>query len=237
MKVLLTGASRGIGRAVAEALVARGEQLALAVRDSTSVAQLVAAGQGSLTLPMDLRDRSFRATLVPSAIAALGGLDALINCAGIVEYLAVAELREDSLREQFEVNFFAAAELSQQAALHMQANGGGVIINVASTLGLRTAPLTAAYSASKAALISWTRSLAIEFGRAGVRVNAIAPGVIDTDMVRGARKPEELAQLAGLHALGRLGTAEEVAHAVLYLLDATFVTGSVLVVDGGLVGW
>jgi NAD(P)-dependent dehydrogenase (short-subunit alcohol dehydrogenase family) len=129
------------------------------------------------------------------------------------------------------------------------ARSGGAIVNVASTLATNPAEGTAAYAASKAALIAWTKSFALELAPHQVRVNAVAPGIIDTDMIhvlRGAeastlpeaehasRLAAQLAQLAALHPLGRLGTADEVAEAVIYLLDAKFVTGTVLVVDGGL---
>jgi len=248
MRVLLTGASRGIGRAIARALHERQARAVWAVRDpqDPALAQLLAAAPSATALPLDLRDREQTRTLVERACAALGGLDVLINCAGIVRYEPLMELAEASLYEQFEVNCFAPMFIAQAAARYMSAHGGGAIVNVASTLGLKPAPLTAAYAASKAALISFTRSLALEFAPAQVRVNAVAPGVIDTDMIRAERPAEtgadgaaltgeeQLAQLRALHPLGRLGTAEEVAQAVLYLVDARFVTGSVLVADGGL---
>jgi len=243
-RVLLTGAARGIGYAIAEALVARRAQLALAVRDpgSEAVRGLLERAPGSVALSLDLRVRSQTLHVVERACDALGGLDVLINCAGIVRYAPLSELSAEALDEQFEVNFFGPSLLAKDAAQRMGGAGGGVIVNVASTLGLRPAPLTAVYAASKAALLSFTRSLALEYGAAGVRVNAVAPGVIDTDMIRASRTPDahgpdaqaQLAQLAQLHVLGRLGTPEEIAQAVLYLVDASFVTGTVLVADGGL---
>jgi len=194
-------------------------------------------------LALDLQDRGQVASVVGRACEALGGLDALVNCAGVVHYGALAQLTPEALYEQFEVNCFGPSFLARDAALHMAARGGGAIVNVASSLGLKPAPLTAAYAASKAALISITRSLALEHGKQGVRVNAVAPGVIDTDMIRAERKrvdgsalpvEEQLEALRQLHPLGRLGSAHEIAEAVLYLLDAQFVTGTVLVADGGL---
>ena len=160
-----------------------------------------------------------------------------------MQYTALAQLTPEALYEQFEINCFAPGLLARDAALHLAAHGGGAIINVASTLGLKPAPLTAAYAASKAALISLTRSLALEQGAHGVRVNAVAPGVIDTDMIRAERRAADgsalpveaqLEALRKLHLLGRLGAPAEIAQAVLYLLDAQFVTGTVLVADGGL---
>jgi NAD(P)-dependent dehydrogenase (short-subunit alcohol dehydrogenase family) len=251
LKALVTGASRGIGRAVAQALLDGGAKVALAVRDEADVAPLLAAAPAALALGVDLRREDQTASLVDRASAALGGLDVLVNCAGIVRYNALGAVSRTELMEQLEVNFVAPFTLSQRAACQMRGTGGGVIVNVASTLGLRPAPQTAAYSASKAALISLTRSLALEFARDGVRVNAVAPGVIDTDMVHvlrpapgmsanagsgdaAAQLEAQLSHLRELHPLGRLGTPDEVAQAVLFLISATFVTGTVLVADGGL---
>jgi NAD(P)-dependent dehydrogenase (short-subunit alcohol dehydrogenase family) len=146
------------------------------------------------------------------------------------------------------VNFTSPLLMAQRAGTAMAAQGSGRIVLVASTLALGPAPLTAAYAASKAALVSAARSLALELGPRGVCVNAVAPGVVDTDMVRsvrpradGAQHPEperalteQLEYLRKLHLLGRLGRPQEVAEAVLYLLCAPYVTGTVLTVDGGL---
>jgi 3-oxoacyl-[acyl-carrier protein] reductase len=243
MRALVTGASRGIGRAVALALLREdGARLALGVRDPASVTSLLTAASGSVALQVDLRDPAQSAGLVERAWAALGGLDVVINCAGIVYYTAAAELTRAELLEQLEVNFLAPLAISQDAARRMRDGGGGVIVNVASTLGFQPAPLTAAYGAAKAALIAWTRALALEFGSQRVRVNAVAPGIIDTDMIRapraaglsGEQLEKQLDGLRQLQPLGRLGSAEEVADAVMFLVRNEFATGSVLVLDGGL---
>jgi 3-oxoacyl-[acyl-carrier protein] reductase len=243
MRALVTGASRGIGRAVALALLREeGARLALGVRDPASVTSLLRAASGSVALQVDLRDPAQSAGLVERAWAALGGLDVVINCAGIVYYTAAAELTRAELLEQLEVDFLAPLAISQDAARRMRDAGGGVIVNVASTLGLQPAPLTAAYGAAKAALIAWTRALALEFGTQRVRVNAVAPGIIDTDMIRapraaalsGEQLEKQLDGLRQLQPLGRLGSAEEVADAVMFLVKNEFATGSVLVLDGGL---
>ncbi len=239
MKVLVTGASRGIGRAVACALHGQGAALALCGRDADALSTLAAQLPGACVLAGDLRDERYLDGLVDRAAEALSGLDALVNCAGIVRYSAAMELSRAELADQLHVNFVAPLVLTQHAAAQMRrAARGGAVVNVASTLGLKPALHTAAYAASKAALISMTRAFALELGPLGIRVNAVAPGVIDTEMVRvcrpGADADAQAQALRQLHLLGRLGTPEEVAHAVLYLLEARFVTGSVLVVDGGL---
>lgn len=240
MRALVTGASRGIGRAVALALAARGAELALSARDDVALAALALQVKGH-ALGCDLQDAAAAEALVERAVRALGGLDALINCAGVVKYQRVGAIAPAALAEQLSVNLVAPFLIAQCAATHMRAASvRGSIVNIASTLGVRPAPDTAAYAASKAGLIATTRAFALELGAHGIRVNAVAPGVIDTDMVRAPRPSgsgnvdEQLESLRKLHPLGRLGTPEDVADAVLYLLDAEFVTGTVFTVDGGL---
>jgi NAD(P)-dependent dehydrogenase (short-subunit alcohol dehydrogenase family) len=250
VRVLVTGASRGIGRAVARQLHARGARLALSARTHASLSEVLAETPGSVGLPAELSVPEEVEALVPRAKDALGGLDGFVHCAGIVRYTPVLEVTRAELEAQLAVNFTSALSLSQQVARELLAAGsGGAIVHVASTLATNPAAGTAAYAASKAALIAWTRSLALELAPDSIRVNAVAPGIIDTDMVhvlrsagadaiteseRARRVSEQLASLAALHPLGRLGSADEVAEAICYLLEATFVTGTVLVVDGGL---
>jgi len=234
MRALVTGASRGIGRAVALALGARGAQLALCARDREALDALCTQIDGACGLTCDLSRAEEAEALVGRAVAALGGLDAVINCAGIVHYAAVGGVTRDALGEQLAVNLVAPFLIAQRAAEHLRAESRpGVIINVASTLGIRPATDSSAYAASKAGMIVMTRAFATELGPSNIRVNAVAPGLIDTDMIRIPRA-DELEALRKLHPLGRLGTPEDVAEAVLYLIDADFVTGTVLTVDGGL---
>jgi NAD(P)-dependent dehydrogenase (short-subunit alcohol dehydrogenase family) len=250
VRVLVTGASRGIGRAVARRLHARGAKLALSARTLAHLSDVIAETPGSVGVQAELSESSQVQTLVPRAKQALGGLDAFVHCAGIVRYTPALEITPSELEAQLAVNFTSAFTLGQQIARELAAAGsGGAIVNVASTLATNPAEGTAAYAASKAALIAWTRALALELAPHQVRVNAVAPGIIDTDMIhvlRGvdpaalpeaeheARVAAQLGRLAALHPLGRLGTPDEVAEAVIYLLEAKFVTGTVLVVDGGL---
>jgi 3-oxoacyl-[acyl-carrier protein] reductase len=152
----------------------------------------------------------------------------LVNCAGVVRYGSIGTVGRGELVEQLAVNVVAPFLIAQSAARYM--THGGAIVQVASTLGVRPAPGTAAYAASKAALLSLTRSFAQELAPRGVRVNAVVPGVVDTDMVRG----RDLEALRALHPLGRLGTPGDVAEAVVWLLGAEWVTGAEVVVDGGL---
>jgi NAD(P)-dependent dehydrogenase (short-subunit alcohol dehydrogenase family) len=188
---------------------------------------------------------------VERAADALGGLDGFVSAAGVVEHAPIGGIGRESLQRQLAVNFVAPCLIAQRAAAHIAAAGGGAMLLVASTLGLKPeAPLGAAYAASKAALISFARSLALELGPRGVRVNALAPGVVDTDMTRTlrgaaaqppptsderqARVRAQLEALRRLHPLGRLGRPQDVAETAMYLLRAPYVTGAVVNVDGGL---
>jgi NAD(P)-dependent dehydrogenase (short-subunit alcohol dehydrogenase family) len=247
-RVLLTGASRGIGAAIARRLLSAGARLAVAGRESRALEALVGVGSGHAVLSADLTSRDQAEVLADRAAAALGGLDAFVSCAGVVEYAPVGAISAASLERQMAVNFTAPFLIAQRAAEHIAEQGGGVMLLIASTLGMEPAPLTAAYAASKAALISMTRSYALELASRGVRVNAIAPGVVETDMVRVVRPPGlnptpggavtdiagQLERLRQLHPLGRLGRPEDVAETAEYLLRAPFVTGTVVLVDGGL---
>ena len=251
-RVLVTGASRGIGRAVAEALLARGATVAASGRDTVALAALQASAPDRVfPLPADLSDPAAVDGLVDRAVEAAGPLDALVQCAGMVRYADVGGIARGDFEAQLALNLVAPVLLAQAFARHVREAGGvASIVHVASTLALRPAPSTLAYAASKAGLISATRTLAAELAPHGIRVNAVAPGVVDTDMIRVPRlrpgEPEptgdarerrvaaELETLRSLHPLGRLGTPEEVAEAVLALLDAPWTTGAVHVVDGGL---
>jgi 3-oxoacyl-[acyl-carrier protein] reductase len=265
---LVTGATRGIGRAVVEQLLARGRRVVACGRDAQALAELERAHPGRVIgLTVDLSQPGAALATVDEALGRVGALSELVYAAGIVHYAPVGAIGEQPLRAQLELNFFAAFAMLQQAGLHMRAQGGGALVVIASTLALHPAPLTSAYAASKAALISAARSFALELAPE-VRVNVVAPGVVDTDMVRVPRRPQaadepsaaavaargsvrepsvepsaaaraqiseaQLAELRSLHPLARLGSPEDVAAAVLYLLEASWVTGSVLTVDGGL---
>ena len=241
-RVLLTGASRGIGAAIARRLLEAGAAVALIARQAEQLRALAGLGRGHV-LPADLAAARNLPELVGRAASAMGGLDVVINCAGVVRYQALPQVRSPDLEAQLRLNLTVPFEICQAAVPYLLVDGGD-LIQIASTLGLRPVPQVAAYAASKAALISLTRSYALELGPKGIRANAVAPGVIDTDMVRALRPSADgaealdvdaqLRQLAALHPVGRLGAPEEVAEAVVYLLSNPFVNGTVLTVDGGL---
>lgn len=244
-RFLITGASRGIGRAIADCLHKEGARLALLARKPDDLRlpfapEVVIAGDLSQTTDAD--------GWVARAAQALGGLDGLVQSAGVVTYEPLLEVSESSLEHQLRVNFVGPFALATAVGRHLrQAGAGGDLLFVGSTLGVRPVPLTAAYAASKAALISLVRSCAIELGPDGIRANGILPGIIDTDMVNvlrpGTRKAgqseaealeEQRRALAEFHLLGRLGSPAEVAEAARYLLCSDFVSGSLLTIDGGI---
>lgn len=248
-RVLVTGASRGIGRAIARALIAEGAKLAVAGRDrGTLEGVLAGAGPGHVALAVDLTDAEQTDQLVELAVIALGGLDAFVSAAGIVEYARLSAVTPEAIERQHTVNFASPMRIALRAARVLPSDGSMVF--VASTLGVQPAPLTLAYGASKAALIAAVRSLALELGPRGIRVNAVAPGPVDTDMIRVVRyEPGEAevarevaeqriaaqnATLLDLHPLKQLGRPEHVAYTVSYLLTAPYATGNILAVDGGL---
>ena len=241
---LVTGATRGIGWAVCEALLAAGRKVIATGRDGQRLDELRARhGERVVALQLDLSLPGAWSELIARA-ERVGPVRELISNAGVVRYAGVGQVSEGELRDQLELNFVVPYLLSQQLGSAMRARGGGSIVHVVSTLGLRPAPETSAYAASKAALIAATRAFALELAPE-VRVNAVAPGIVDTEMVRVLRRAPEDAEsqaeamerqlegLSRLHPLRRMGTPAEIAQAVLYLLDASWVTGTVLTVDGG----
>jgi NAD(P)-dependent dehydrogenase (short-subunit alcohol dehydrogenase family) len=233
--VLVTGASRGIGRAVAERLLASGRQVAAVARDRSALASLVAGGGGlAVGIEADLTSAEGLRTVLPRAIEALGDVDALVSCAGMARHRPLAAVDEALLDEHVALNLRAPLLLSRDLARHLEGRGAeGAIVHLASTLALQGVPGTSVYAATKGAVISLARTLAVELAPR-VRVSCVAPGAIDTEMIRAPRSEEGLRELAALHPLGRIGRPEEVAEAVEYLLEARFATGTLLVLDGGL---
>jgi 3-oxoacyl-[acyl-carrier protein] reductase len=239
-RCLITGGGRGLGRAIALAFAAEGASLAISYDQSAAgaratVGEAEARGAQAVALRADLSRRAEAAGLVEAALAALGGLDVLVNNAGLFSQKPFLET-DDSLWDRIlAVNLTAPFVLTRAAAPALLAQGGA-IVNLASGGGLDPRPgyeLSPAYAASKAGLIMLSRRLALELGPA-VRVNCIAPGVIDS---KPTPMPEVLrAQFAAATPLGRVGEPSNVADAAVFLASAesAFITGQVLNVDGGL---
>ncbi len=216
-RVFITGGARGIGRAVAECYRAAGWEV-------------VAPGRDELDLS--------RPDAVEAYIARHGGVlevDALVNNAGINNIIPIRDLELSDWQLMQDVNLTAPLLLTRHAAAAMARKGWGRIVNISSCYSFVTRGGRAAYSATKAALNSLTRSAAVEYGRDGILVNAVCPGFIGTDLTRKNNSPEELAALCAQVPLGRLGTPEEIAGLVFMLGSEanSYITGQTLVIDGG----
>ncbi|HLV59810.1 MAG TPA: SDR family oxidoreductase [Fredinandcohnia sp.] len=247
-RVLVTGGGSGIGRAVAEALLRQGAKVALVGRRRARLEEVAAAWPGRAeVVPADLAHPEEVEGLLDRARERLGGLDGLVCAAGVAFHQLPGAIEEAALRQQIEVNLVAPLRLGE-AALHALEPGGGVVF-VASNLAHRPLSTSAVYSATKAGLLAAMRALARAGTARAIRFNAVSPGIVDTEMVRelrlapgkppptGAEAARRLAaQLESLRAevpLGRLGTPEEIAEAVVFLLGAPWATGVDWILDGG----
>lgn len=238
---LVTGGSRGIGRAIAEALAAAGARVAINYHSSAAAAEEVAAairarGGEAVVLQADVADGSQATRLVEQAAEAWGGrLDILVNNAGIARDALLLRMKPEQWDEVLHTNLRSVFFTSKAAARIMLRQRSGRIINIASVVGLIGNVGQANYAAAKAGVIGLTKALARELGSRGITVNAIAPGLIATDMIEGLDADHREA-LEKRVVLGRLGTPEDVAHAAVFLASdqASYITGHVLVVDGGL---
>jgi NAD(P)-dependent dehydrogenase (short-subunit alcohol dehydrogenase family) len=240
-RALVTGASRGIGREVALGLAAAGADVALSARNADQLRQLAGEieglGRRAVVLPADVTDAEACRSLAADAVSGLGAVDVLVNNAGGSSYMGpFTELRFSGWEKVMRLNVDSIVHLSQAVGRHMLERGSGSVINVASVAGLTGTPTLAPYGASKAAVISLTKSLALEWGPQGVRVNALCPGWTKTDLNADLWGDEALgAAMVEPTALKRWAeTAEMVGPVVFLASDASsFVTGQALVVDGG----
>ena len=238
---LVTGASRGIGRAVARQLAADGYAVGVNYRvrqdcADSLVSELTASGCRALALRADVADRAQVNDMVRRLEDVFGPVSLLVNNAGVAGQALFQDITDDLWHRYFAVNVdgaFHAIQAVLPAMLHVHE---GCIVNISSIWGLRGASCEVTYSATKGALIALTRSLASELAPTGIRVNCVAPGVIQTDMLS-ALPPEVLPQLAQETPLGRLGTPEDIGAAVSFLASdkASFITGQVLTADGGFI--
>lgn len=235
---LVTGASRGIGAGIAAALDAAGARVALAGRDLAALSAVAASlAHEPLVLPGDLSDPAEPARLATRAREGLGGVDILVNNAGAAQRLPIAETDARLIDALYAVNVRAPLLLIAALAPSMAERGRGSIINLSSVSAVVGTPQRAAYAASKGALDAATRSLAIELGPAGVRVNAVAPGVVDTDLwARSKAVPGVVEGIEAQTPLRRWSVPSDIAGVVVFLASdaARFVTGETISVDGGM---
>ncbi|GLQ27022.1 SDR family oxidoreductase [Sulfitobacter pacificus] len=239
---LITGASAGIGAACACLAAQRGYDLALTYNSDPKGAEEVAAvanaaGAQALVMQVDVSNPAAIDKMYNRIDKTHGRIDALINNAGIVDQAArVTEMSHARLRQMFDVNVIGAIMVAQGAVRRMEAQGSGVIVNITSAAArLGSANQYVDYAASKAAIDIFTKGLSDEVAGKGIRVMAVAPGLIDTEIHAKGGDPDRAARLARNVPMGRTGSADEIAQAVLFLLsqEASYITGSTLDVTGG----
>ena len=240
---VITGASRGIGRATALRLAAHGAAIYLAADgtqaelNETATACKKAGAPDAAVGIHDMSHDGEAETMIAAAQQRMGRIDILVNNAGIRMRKGFEQFTHDDFDRVVAVNLRAPFFASQAAIPHMRKQGGGVIVNMASQLGIVASRYGAIYSLTKAGLIQMTRSLALEFANENIRVNAVCPGPISTEGFIAGRNPGELEQRARDVPIGRFGTPEEVAGVVAFLVskDAAYMAGHALVMDGGYV--
>ena len=232
--VLITGGSRGIGAACVRAFAAAGWNVAFTYRESRALSGALAEETGALPLCADLQDSRAAARAVSEAQRHFGALDAVICNAGIAQQKMFQDITDADWQQMLDVNLLGAVRTIRTALPELLHRKRGSIVTISSMWGQTGASCESHYAASKAALIGLTKSLALELGLSGIRVNCVAPGVIGTDM-NAMHSAQTMQELAEETPLGRIGTADEVAAAVLFLCSeqASFVTGQVLGVTGG----
>lgn len=239
-RVLVTGGARGIGAATAHAFQARGALVAIGARNAASYEAFISRPGAARAWPAigDLRDQAGARAVVAAAVAALGGLDVLVNSAGVFAEVPIAAVTQAYWDDTLAVNL-GGTFFCSQAALPALIASGGNIVNVASDAGLIGYPLGTVYSAAKAGVVNLTRAMAVELARQ-VRVNCVCPGNVETDMLTeaAAASGDTAAYLTKARSRapnGRMATPPEVAAAILYLAsaEAASTTGAALVVDGG----
>jgi NAD(P)-dependent dehydrogenase (short-subunit alcohol dehydrogenase family) len=238
---LITGASRGIGRAIALGYAEAGADVALVARSTGALdalaSEIEALGRRALILTCDVTEPDEVREAVATALKSFGQIDILVNNAGGFDYVGpFLELKPDDWANVMRLNFDSVVQLCQELGQHFVDRGSGSVVNISSIAGVGGVPMLATYATSKAAVLSLSRTLAAEWASHGVRVNALTPGWITTDLTKTfAENPQASAGLLSAVPAGRWGTPDDVVGAAVFLAsDASrLVTGSCLVVDGG----
>ncbi len=234
---VVTGASRGLGKAAALALAAEGARVLAVARSEESLESLATETDGAAVAHVaDMTDLPSIPSIIDKALEVFDKVDIVVNNAGIAPATPLLQQDLEEWQRTIDINLTAPVELAKEAVRHMKTRGEGKIINIASTSGIRGKALLGGYSASKAGLIRLTEAAATEWSRYGIQVNAIAPGAFATDAQRAVLESESLLarRLAKIPA-GRMGTVDEIGPLVCYLASplADFISGAVFAIDGG----
>jgi NAD(P)-dependent dehydrogenase (short-subunit alcohol dehydrogenase family) len=237
---IVTGGTRGIGRAVAEGFVAAGAKVAVASRKEDACAEtaaaLVARGGDAIGVPTHMGELDALRTLVDRTVERFGRLDIVVNNAANALTLPLGRFTPEAWDKSYAVNLRGPVFLVQEALPHLTTSPHAAVVNVISAGAFLFSANVAMYAGAKAALMSFTRAMAAEFAPVGVRVNALAPGAVDTDMMR-KNTPEAQESMAASSLQARAASPEEMVGPTLFLVSdaSAFMTGQVLIVDGGLV--
>jgi NAD(P)-dependent dehydrogenase (short-subunit alcohol dehydrogenase family) len=237
---IVTGAAKGIGLAIAKRLSEAGARVVMADIDADRVREAAAGIDNADGVMLDVRDESQVATLVTDTVARHGGLDVMVACAGVATVRPLVQMPLEEWHAVLSVDLDGVFLCTKHAGLAMSQNGGGSIINIASIKAFGGSPATGHYGAAKAGVVSLTKTAALELRPAGVRVNAICPGWVSTDMVNDRKQELEAAlgvdfeQVIG-QLQGRLGRPEEIAGLAVFLASdrSSFSSGTAYIVDGG----
>ncbi len=238
---ILTGAGSGIGRACALALAREGAKVALVGRRKDRLKGAAREiGDSAVVLAADISKTAEIDRVVEQTVGCFGGLNVLLNNAGVLHVGTVEQITEEQWDETFNINVRGLWLLSRAVLPHMRKTGGGSIINIASVLGINGARNRASYASSKGAVVLLTKCMAIDHGHENIRVNAICPSFVETDLtaaiISQAPNPETVRrERIGVHPIGRLGRPEDIAGLAVYLAsdESSWVTGAVFPVDGG----
>jgi NAD(P)-dependent dehydrogenase (short-subunit alcohol dehydrogenase family) len=237
---VITGGTRGIGRAIAEGFVAAGAKVVVASRKADACAEtqahLIALGGEAIGVPTHVGELGDVDALVDETVDRFGRLDILVNNAATPLTMPLGELTPEAWEKSFAVNLRGPVFLVQAALPHLEASPSASVVNVISAGAFLFSPNVSMYAAAKAAMMSFTRSMAADFAPRGIRVNALAPGSVDTDMMR-KNTPEAQASMAASSHQARAASPDEMVGPALFLASdaASFMTGQVLIADGGLV--
>ena len=238
--VLITGSGHGIGRATAKHLAARG--WTVAINDlkpefvEEAVADITASGGVAIPVVQNVATAEGIDAAVAAVVRETGRFDGLVNNAAWVRYQAIPDIAPETVERMLAIGFSGVIWGIKAAAAAMDAERGGTIVNVASAAGLRSAPNSLVYSGIKAGVMGLTRAAAVELGSRNIRVNAVAPSAVPTEGTAKHRNAERDARRIANTPLGRLGTVDDIARAIVYLMEpeSDFITGQVLSADGGI---